>query len=70
MGRRLRLARRKYLSVKTHLGTVALSFFAFSGSKELGFAQGNYINLNGEGLFVSVRNGLPFVTGRERLRMY
>lgn len=60
----------KYLSVKTHLGTVALSFFPFPGSKELGFAQGNYINLNGEGLFVGIRNGMPFVTGRERLRVF
>lgn len=34
-----------YVSVRTHRGTIAMSYVPFKGSKELGSAEGNEINL-------------------------
>ncbi len=39
----------EYVSMKTHLGLIALSFTPFKGAKEIGRAEGNLISLNLEG---------------------
>ena len=60
----------KYVSIKTYLGTVYMSFYQFPGSKEIGSAQGNYINLHDDGIFVGIRNARDFVAGKARVKIY
>ena len=60
----------KYVSLKTYLGTVVMSYYPFKGATEIGDAEGHEIHMHQDGLSVRILSANPVVLGDGRLRVY
>jgi|GEM_PF-2239803 len=61
----------KYVSLKTHEGTLALSFFPFNGAKEVGVAEDGHISLSiGQKYRVNIVSSLPFTPTGNKITVY
>ncbi len=60
-----------FVSLKTHLGLVAISFSPFKGAKELGVATGSSIVLNANGnLKLTILSGKPIMLSTVPAKVY
>ena len=60
-----------YISIKTHLGQIALSFSPFKGAKEIGTVNGSQITLKGSNdLRIEVRSKAAIFTGTKPAKVY
>lgn len=60
----------KYLHLKTHRGSVALSPYMFKGAKEIGYIQGNRMVIRDGKTELEVVNSAPFLSTSNRVRLY
>ena len=61
----------KYVSMKTHLGRFAISYFPFQGAKPIGTAVGSRIVLDaGSGLELSIQSEQPILAAHQPLKVY
>lgn len=60
----------KYVSLKTYLGTVVMSYYPFKGAEEIGHAEGHEIHVKQHGLALRINSSNPVVLGDGRLRVY
>jgi hypothetical protein len=61
----------RYISLKTHLGQIALSYTPFKGAKEIGFAQGSEITINADpDLVIYFRNESPILSTNKAAKIY
>lgn len=61
----------RYISMKTHLGQFAISYFPFKGAKEVGFVNGSEvtINMNGDHKLY-IRSDKPILTTNKPAKIY
>lgn len=60
----------KYVSVSTHRGTVAFSYYPFAGAKEIGVAKGNELVLDKVKPSLTMRNSKPFLSANGEMKVY
>lgn len=61
----------KYTGVKSHRGTLAISYVPFEGAKEIGFAEGNKITLNMDKKFqISLKASTSFLPAGVTAKVY
>jgi hypothetical protein len=60
----------KFVALKSHLGAVAMSYFPFPGSREIGVAEGHQITVKDGGSDLKILSATPIVAGNEKLKIY
>lgn len=60
----------KYVALITHKGTLAISYFPFSGAKEIGVARGNEMIFNEVTPSLNLKNSKPFLTANGEMKVY
>lgn len=61
----------RYISMKTHLGQLSVSYFPFKGAKEIGYVKGSEMTINADkDLKLYVRSDLPILTTSKPAKIY
>lgn len=60
----------RYVSIKTHVGQLVISYSPFQGAKEIGYTEGNEIRLNPGKIEIAIRSARPLFTTEKRAKIY